>query len=169
MVASGVSQGDNNIAASLLHHLNETQSKAHAQCSLLDSKCAACPDMQEWSISKVAVINWVPVTYSMHLFLRCSLSHCSLTSSAPADVMVYAFLLIQLDEFQDVAHAQYRLLHALTCHASSSGLRQRVTIVGDGDQAIYDWRGADVRLFEVRFQPTTMQPVCNPAAEAAVI
>ena len=57
--------------------------------------------------------------------------------------------LVQLDEFQDVAHAQYRLLYALTCNASSGSLCQRVTIVGDGDQAIYDWRGADVRLFEV--------------------
>ena len=57
--------------------------------------------------------------------------------------------LVQLDEFQDVAHAQYRLLYALTCNAASTSLCQRVTIVGDGDQAIYDWRGADVRLFEV--------------------
>ncbi|DBA81006.1 TPA: hypothetical protein ACH3X2_007212 [Trebouxia sp. C0005] len=57
-----------------------------------------------------------------------------------------------LDEFQDVAHAQYRLLYALTCNASSGRLCQRVTIVGDGDQAIYDWRGADVRLFEEQFE-----------------
>ncbi|DBB08139.1 TPA: hypothetical protein ACH3X3_008328 [Trebouxia sp. C0006] len=57
-----------------------------------------------------------------------------------------------LDEFQDVAHAQYRLLYALTCNASSGRLCQRVTIVGDGDQAIYDWRGADVRLFEKQFE-----------------
>lgn len=57
---------------------------------------------------------------------------------------------LQLDEFQDVAHAQYRLLQALTSSSSSptQGHRQRVTIVGDGDQAIYDWRGADVLLFE---------------------
>ena len=47
---------------------------------------------------------------------------------------------VQLDEFQDVSHAQYRLLKALTC----GGQRKRVTIVGDADQAIYDWRGADV-------------------------
>ncbi|DBB05516.1 TPA: hypothetical protein ACH3X1_012469 [Trebouxia sp. C0004] len=57
-----------------------------------------------------------------------------------------------LDEFQDVAHAQYTLLYALTCNASSGRSCQRVTIVGDGDQAIYDWRGADVRLFEEQFE-----------------
>lgn len=63
---------------------------------------------------------------------------------------------MQLDEFQDVAHSQYRLLHALTCPAPATaphGPRQRVTIVGDGDQAIYDWRGADVLLFEVCVPP----------------
>ena len=67
-------------------------------------------------------------------------------------------VLLQLDEFQDVAHSQYRLLHALTC-----GSRQRVTIVGDGDQAIYDWRGADVLLFEVCFPPLCLpNPPCFP-------
>lgn len=64
----------------------------------------------------------------------------------------------QLDEFQDVAHAQYRLLFALTCNGTSNRLWQRVTIVGDGDQAIYDWRGADVRLFEV--QPVSQNHCC---------
>ena len=57
---------------------------------------------------------------------------------------------MQLDEFQDVAHTQYRLLHALTHAATPNRPFQRVTVVGDGDQAIYDWRGADVHLFEVR-------------------
>lgn len=68
-----------------------------------------------------------------------------------------ALVLLQLDEFQDVAHSQYRLLHALTC-----GSRQRVTIVGDGDQAIYDWRGADVLLFEVCIPPSSVRPNPQP-------
>lgn len=69
--------------------------------------------------------------------------------TSPLSWLDHDMFLVQLDEFQDVAHAQYRLLYALTCNASSGRLCQRVTIVGDGDQAIYDWRGADVRLFEV--------------------
>ncbi|MEY2795392.1 MAG: hypothetical protein RIR10_1108, partial [Planctomycetota bacterium] len=41
-----------------------------------------------------------------------------------------------VDEFQDVDHAQFRLLELL------AGTRARVTVVGDDDQTIHEWRGA---------------------------
>ena len=47
----------------------------------------------------------------------------------------YRYLLV--DEYQDTNGAQYRLLKALT------GERGAFTAVGDDDQSIYAWRGAD--------------------------
>jgi hypothetical protein len=43
-----------------------------------------------------------------------------------------------VDEYQDTNRAQYRLLKLL------AGVRGAFTAVGDDDQAIYAWRGADV-------------------------
>jgi hypothetical protein len=46
---------------------------------------------------------------------------------------------VLVDEYQDTNHAQYRLVRVL-------GEPQRnVMVVGDDDQGIYSWRGADIR------------------------
>nr|WP_084273871.1 UvrD-helicase domain-containing protein [Mycoplasma simbae] len=50
----------------------------------------------------------------------------------------YSYILV--DEFQDTSRMQYEIVKKLT------GPKTQLTIVGDPDQTIYSWRGADVNL-----------------------
>ena len=50
----------------------------------------------------------------------------------------HKFQYIHVDEYQDTNHSQYRLVQLL------SGLLQNICVVGDADQSIYGWRGANM-------------------------
>jgi len=49
------------------------------------------------------------------------------------------FQYVLVDEYQDTNRAQYRLIRLL------AGAQGNVTVVGDEDQSIYSWRGADIQ------------------------
>ncbi|RJQ53651.1 MAG: DNA helicase PcrA [Actinobacteria bacterium] len=49
------------------------------------------------------------------------------------------FAHVLVDEYQDTNHAQYELVHLLAGDAGN------ICCVGDDDQSVYGWRGADIR------------------------
>lgn len=55
------------------------------------------------------------------------------------DKYSHRFRYVMIDEYQDTNHAQYLLARLLASHWKN------ITVVGDADQSIYAWRGADIQ------------------------
>ncbi len=67
-------------------------------------------------------------------------AHLLRESTATREKWQARFQYIHVDEYQDTNRVQYDLMRLLT------GPKQNVCVVGDEDQSIYRWRGADVSI-----------------------
>ena len=66
------------------------------------------------------------------------------------------FEYILVDEYQDTNRCQYELVHLLT------GEKQNICVVGDDDQSIYAFRGADIRNI-LDFENDYLNTPCPPS------
>lgn len=61
------------------------------------------------------------------------------SKAAVLDKYSHRFRYVMIDEYQDTNHAQYLLAKLLASHWKN------IAVVGDADQSIYAWRGADIQ------------------------
>lgn len=61
------------------------------------------------------------------------------SNTAVLDKYSHRFRYVMIDEYQDTNHAQYVLAKLLASHWKN------IAVVGDADQSIYAWRGADIQ------------------------
>lgn len=61
------------------------------------------------------------------------------SNAAVHDKYSKRFKYVMIDEYQDTNHAQYLLAYLLSSHWKN------IAVVGDADQSIYAWRGADIQ------------------------
>ena len=61
------------------------------------------------------------------------------SNAAVLDQYSHRFRYVMIDEYQDTNHAQYLLAKLLASHWKN------IAVVGDADQSIYAWRGADIQ------------------------
>ena len=63
-----------------------------------------------------------------------------------SDFLASRYSYFYIDEFQDTSQVQYEVLKHYMKNA------KKVVVVGDDDQAIYDWRGSDIDIMLHRFE-----------------
>src|SRR6267142_1530239 len=124
-----------NVLSKISHAKNHGQSAAHLRAEAFDADGRRVADIFEAYEKLLAQSNALDFD---DLLLRSA----KLLKDSPAvrDRWQQRFQYIHVDEYQDTNRVQYDLLRLLT------GPKQNICVVGDEDQSIYRWRGADVSI-----------------------
>ncbi len=89
------------------------------------------------------------------------------------DRIIAGFRYLLIDEYQDIDGAQYDLVAALAgLRAKDADTRLAVLAVGDDDQGIYDWRGANVeylRRFEEEYDARRHSLLTNHRSTRSIV
>ncbi|MCK5479193.1 MAG: UvrD-helicase domain-containing protein, partial [Methylococcales bacterium] len=99
--------------------------------------------------------------------------HCmNVDSDDMRDRLLAGYRYILVDEYQDIDELQYQLISALTGRNQDEDSKLTILAVGDDDQNIYQFRGANVgfiRQFEQDYQATKQYLVENYRSSAHII
>ncbi len=117
---------------------------SQAKNQLIDPKQMAAQSFDYFSekVSKVYEIYQDELTKSNALdFDDLLMKSVQLFENFPEILKIYQekFKYISVDEYQDTNQAQYKLIRML------SKQHNNLCVIGDSDQSIYSWRGADIR------------------------
>ncbi|MEQ1875621.1 MAG: UvrD-helicase domain-containing protein [Bdellovibrionia bacterium] len=98
--------------------------------NFLDEKKAKVYEVYEREMKKANALDFGDLLVKTFEVMR--------TSSEVLDYFQKTLRFIMVDEYQDTNHIQYQLVHLL------SSAHRNLCVVGDEDQSIYSWRGADI-------------------------
>ncbi|HEX4924423.1 MAG TPA: UvrD-helicase domain-containing protein [Bdellovibrionales bacterium] len=103
---------------------------ARASTNFLDEKKAKVYALYETEMKKSNALDFGDLLSKTYELMR--------TSREVLDYFQNTLRFIMVDEYQDTNHIQYQLVHLL------SEKHRNLCVVGDEDQSIYSWRGADI-------------------------
>jgi len=87
--------------------------------------------------------------------------------------MIAGFRYLLIDEYQDIDGAQYNLVAALAgLRAKDADTKLAVLAVGDDDQGIYDWRGANLEYlqrFEAEYHAKRVSLLTNHRSTPSIV
>ena len=104
-----------------------------------DERFAWPPDLSAASPSATSEILTAGAARSTSTTCCCARWPCWTTNADVREAYRRRFRYVLVDEYQDTNRAQYELVRHL------AGAGGNVTVVGDEDQSIYSWRGADIQ------------------------